>query len=136
MEEAKKVEELVRRKVQEIKTQISALEKELVIQEEDLQRRTENRRFYEEQSFENAYGHSAQKVREDYVKLINACCYSGGDGYEVRVPGLNPKNAPHWVLRPDKRAICEPSPLVKEAYKIIGINVYIANTTHIERWGN
>lgn len=105
--------------------------------EEDLERRTENRRFYEEQSFENVYGHSAQKIREDYVKLVNACCYSGGEGYKVAgIPGLNPNLAPHWVLRPDKRAICEPSPLVKEAYKIIGVDIYIANTTHIERWGN
>lgn len=133
MEEA---EEAVCRKIQNVENQIENLKKDLIILKEELRDRTESRQKYQEEAFLNAYGHSAQKVRNDYVKLVTACCYQGGKGYGVNVPGTNPGQAHHWVLRPEKRDVCEPTLLVLEAYKIIGVNVSIANETHVERWGN
>lgn len=136
MEEAKKAEEAARRKIQDVENQIDDLKKNLVILKEDLQLRTESRQKYQEEAFEKAYGHSAQKIRDDYVKLVKACCYQGGEGYTVHVPDTNPRGAHHWVLRPDKRAVCEPTPLVHEAFAIIGVEVSIAAEPHVEKWGN
>lgn len=66
-----------------------------------MQLRTESRQEYQE----DAYGHSAQKIRDDYIKLVT----TGGDGYAVYVPSTNPTKAQHWILRPEKRNVCEPT---------------------------
>ena len=136
MDKAMSDEAFVQRTITDIKMQISDLQLKLKRYEADLQFRIANRQKFQEEAFEKAYGHSAQKVRDDYVKLVTQCCYQGGDGYAVNVPGTNPEQAHHWVLRPEHRAVCEPTPIVKKAYEIIGVNISIANTTHIERWGN
>ncbi len=134
MEEAQDAENLVRSRITNLKIQINDLQLKLQQCETELQSKIANRQQCQEDAFEKAYGHSAQKVRDDYVKLVIACCYTGSEGYTVHVPGTNPNIYPHWVLRPERRAICEPTPLVLEAFKIIGDNVSIANETHIERW--
>ena len=142
IEESRRADHMQRRErdaidaVAETEYQIAILQKKLAKQKETLQWCIKDRQKCRAHAFQKQYGYTIQKVIDDYVILIRGCCYQGGIGYSVNVPGTNPGGASHWVLRPEKREICEPTPLVKEAFAIIGQEVSIADKPHLEVWGN
>ena len=136
MEEAQRAEDEARDAILQTEYEIALLQKKLTKQKETLQWRVKKRQEFREQAFKKAYGHTAKKVRDDYLKLVESCSYQGGKGYNVSVPGYNARGACHWVLRPEKHGICEPTQLVKEAFAIIGQQVSIADKPHVEYWGN
>lgn len=77
----------------------------------------------------------AVDVLRKYEKLVNSCCYQGGEGYKIWVKLVH--TPCHWVVNPDKYDECQPTEMDKAAYYAMHGEVMVVPTkTHWEHWGN
>lgn len=109
-------------------------EKQLLILEKKLKEEHKHLEHVMDVSFFETYNIHSSEVRKNYINLINASCYQGGQGFAVEVPGM--KRYHHIVLKPELYDICVPTPIVIDAFAVIGETVFIANEQHVEYWGN
>ena len=101
-----------------------------------------------EKEFFNVYGREALDVRNEYKTLVNTCSKSCGKGHYVKLfenPGetrtyigknLVDPGSSHTFLQPEFYEKCIPNEMICEAYKTIGLYIWVEPTPHHEYWGN
>jgi hypothetical protein len=97
------------------------------------------RYFFQENAFEKLYGKDAAQVRKDYVDLLTKCSGSCSSGHKVKVPGYDYDKrhvASHICFLCKHYEVCKPTPLIIEAFAVVGQEVWIEPKPHKEHWGN
>jgi hypothetical protein len=124
--------------IQLLESEIQSLESKLSKQKAILKTVEKKLVYCDEDEFTKMYDVSPDKVRKDYIAFVLKHCHSCGEGHDVTIGGkqIIPPNASHTLLLPRYYKICQPSGLQIEAFKIIGQDIWIEPTPHIERWGN
>ena len=96
----------------------------------------ENSCNLEEKMFENTYGVHPEKIRSDYVILVNRCVKYCSSGHETKIKGVRNGGSSHEHLLPEHYEVCKPTPLIIKAFSIIGEKIYISEEPKQIHWDN
>lgn len=128
----------------DLKEAIKTASKELKKKEEEiaelklrLQHVTGNKCTCNEHAFHKVYGKTADSVRQEYIQLVKNCSGSCSLGHRVKIDGISLfKDMPgsHINLLPKHYEVCQPTPLVREAFSAMGSEVWIEPEPHREYW--
>lgn len=126
------MESLEERSIKVRKLQLKSLIKEYTEELDDLDEQLVSVR---KRHFHGKWDQDAVDVLDAYTKLVDSCCYQGGPGYKIWVPVVS--WACHWVVHPDKYAMCQPTQMDRDAYyAVLGKTMNVTTAVHGEHWGN